>query len=179
MNDNQIYAAIIPVIKRGLIECGVSNVDVKQANQPTQQGANTGPTCYITKLGNKLYGSPKREDVYDSVTGAFNHKKTQLYESQIQVTALAMQNPSNINGPTADDILQAAVHGVQSDAGIAALLASGIGVLRVTESTNPVFQDDQRRNEFAPSFTFTVSHPQVIVTATPAVESYEYRVNRV
>jgi len=75
--------------------------------------------------------------------------------------------------------LQGAVYGLQSDSGIKALKAAGLGVLRITDSTNPSFQDDERRNEFSPSFTFTVEHERVIVSTTPTVETYDYRINRV
>lgn len=179
MNDNQLYAAIIAAIKKGLIDCGFSGIAVKQANQPTQQGANSGPTCYVTKLGNKLYGSPERKDEYNPITRVSDHAEKQYYESQFQLTALAMQSPSAVNGWTADDILQGAIYGLQSDYGIKALKAAGIGVLRITDSTNPSFQDDERRNEFSPSFTFTVTHERVIVSTTPPVETYDYRINRV
>lgn len=178
MMDNEIYAAIIPIIARGFIDCGISGVTVKQANQPTQQGANSGPTCYLSKIGNRRYGSPKRADDFDGVTGAFEHRETQFYESQFQVTCLSKQGAATKNQPTADDILQGAIYGLQSDSGLSALRAAGLGTLRITESNNPPFQDDERLFEYSPSFTFTVLHEQDIVTATPAVESYEYRIAR-
>lgn len=178
MKDNELIAALIPILKAGLDACGFSTVAIKQNFQPTPQGANRGSTVYLHKIGDKLHGSPRRSDEYDDEENSFVHTETQLYETTFQVTSLAIQSTSTTS-ETASDIGSAAIHSLQSDSAIASMQALGIGILRVTNLTNANWLDDYGRNEFAPSFDFTVLHHRARITATPAVETYEYRVNRV
>lgn len=42
MNDNDLIRLFLPIIKAGLIADGFVDIIVKQNNQPTQQGVNSG-----------------------------------------------------------------------------------------------------------------------------------------
>lgn len=179
MNDNQLFAAIIPIIAAGLTACGLSGIAIKQAFQPTQQGANTVPTCYLQKLPDRRYGSPQRRDTFDPLEQEFAHTETQFYETTFQVNALATQNPSNLASVTPTDILRAASYALQCDAGILALKQAGLGVLRITDIRNLQINDDRDRFESSPSFDFTLTHQQVIVSTVPLVVSSELNVKRV
>lgn len=180
--DNPLIKEIIAVMRAGLDANGLSNVKVKQSNQPTNQGANTAPTLYLDKIpGDKRYGFLRRTDEWvDDVDPPFmRHIEAQVYESTFQFTALSIQNPADVTQLTASDLANWAASIIQSDAARLALQAKGIGMLRITEIRNPYFVDDKNRFEASPSFDFTLTHEKVIISTSPAVVTYEADVKRV
>lgn len=179
MNDNQLIAGVISVIKAGMNLYGMEDMPVKQSYQPTQQGANNEPTIYMHKVGNKRYGFNKRKDVYNPDTDDFDHIETQYIETTFQINALARQNPADINSATASDIVNAVAAIMQGDYAMGALSELGIGILRITEVRNPYFHNDRNQFEASPSFDFTVVHKQTFVLTNPAAQSVEFNLVRV
>lgn len=179
MNELALFKEVIAQIKSGLTAAGLTSVAVKQSNQPTQQGANVGPTVYIQKIMNKRYGYVGVSDVYDTVNSEMVHTESQYYETTFQIMVWATQDPSAPNAPTAQDISNIVAASLQSDAAIGFFSSKGIGVLRVTDIRPAPFQDDRDRWEFAPSFDFTATHKQDTVSTIGVVETLEYNINRV
>lgn len=185
MRDYQLYTEIIAVIQAALNEDeNIPNVVVKQAFQPTQQGAPTGPAVLLNKIpGDVRFGSPKKEDRWDPAAnggqGAMIHTEVQWYESTFQVNALVTQDPADLTPLTASDLLNAVSAILQSDATIVYLRTKGIGILRVRDIRNPTFIDDRDRNEYSPSFDFTLTHEQAIISTSPATDTVEYGIYRI
>ena len=179
MNDNALIAPVIALIKSGLTANGFTSVAVKQSYQPTQQGAESGSAVYLHKLGDKRYGFTGRRDAYDVPNSQMVHTETQFYETMFQVNALSIQTPTDTASKTASDILNMVAAILQSDTAIASLRAQGIGILRVTGITNTIFVDDKDRHESSPSFDFTLTHEQAIVSTAEVVQTVEYTINRV
>lgn len=181
MLDNELIKELIAVLKTGLTANGLGNVSVKQSSQPTNQGADSGPTIYLEKIGDKRYGFLRRSDrwVFDADPPYFEHKEEQTYETSFQISALSIQDPQNVTQKTASDIVNIAAAVLQSDTARDTLQSKGIQMLRVQDVRNPYFVDDKGRFEAVPSFDFTLIHEQVIISTTPAVVIYEADVKRV
>ena len=179
MKDNDLIRLFLPIINQGLIDAGYTGVVTKQANQPTQQGINTGPTVYFYKIGDHRYGFLRRDDVWDEDTLTMVHTEIQQYETTFQVSCLVLQNPSNPYLYTASDLVNEVAAIMQSDKTRAILATENVGILRVTDVANPYFVDDRDQFEANPSFDFVLTHKQTRVTTDPVVESWELNINRV
>lgn len=114
-----------------------------------------------------------------STVGALCYTESTVYASTFQCSALATQNPANTESLTASDIANLAAYVLQSAATIAAFEAQGVGVLRVPDVRNPYFTDDRQRYEASPSFDFTLTHRQTIITTVPIVTETEFILDRV
>lgn len=111
--------------------------------------------------------------------GAWVYTESEVVASTFQCSGLATQNPANIESLTASDIANLAAYVLQSAATIAAFEAQGVGVLRIPSVRNPYFTDDRQRYEASPSFDFTITHRQTIITTVPTVTETEFHVDRV
>lgn len=172
MLDNLLIRLIIQVITAGLPSVGLNTLLIKQGQQPTQQGVNTAPTGYFFKVGpDHPYGFPNVKDVFNTTAGTFDHIESQQYESTFQMMTQATQNPLMPNALTASDILNYLRYILQSRVTIATFEAQNIGVLKITEVRNPYFKDDSDTFQASPSFDFTLTHKQTIITSTPVVET--------
>lgn len=172
MNDNDIIQIFLPIVNTALIADGFTDVIVKQANQPTQQGVNTTPSLYFFKVGNKRYGFLGRNDVWDTMSSQMVHKESQYIESTWQFQALVLQNPLTPNQYTASDLVNEAASIMQSDNTRAILNNSGIGILRISDVTNPYFVDDRDNFEASPSFNFTLVYQNIRVSQNPIIDTF-------
>jgi len=173
MNDNQVIKVLYSILRAGLTEYGFPLVALKQSNQPTQQGVNRLPTVYFFKVSDRRYGFLKSEDKWNADTQVMVHTESQTYESIFQLSALAIQDPKDTDSITASDLVSYAASILQSDLTVQALLAEGIGILRITDIRNPYFKDDRDQFEASPSFDFTLVYDRTRVTQSPVLESFD------
>jgi hypothetical protein len=103
-------------------------------------------------------------------------QQLQQYESAFQISGLSTQNPADPNQLTASDIVNLAASIMQSRTTVATLEAQGVGVLKITEVRNPYFSDDRQRYEASPSFDFSLTHKQIIVTAPPILSGETFKI---
>lgn len=167
--DNSLIQLFLPIIQAGLIADGFTTTIVKQSNQPTQQGIPTSPTIYFFKIYNKRYGFLGRYDRWDTINSQFVHTERQYYETAFQVSALVLQNPSDLTIPTASDLVNEVASIMQSDATRDILNSSGIGILRITDITNPYFTDDRDNFEAIPSFDFVLTYLNIRTSTSPQI----------
>jgi len=182
MYDNELNILIKSVIDAGLVMRGFTGntaIPVKQSYQPTNQGADTEPTIYFHKLPDHRYGYLKRKSVWDRDQQKMIHTEEQWYESTFQINALATQNPKNVTQLTANDIVNIVASIIQGDAGRGAFQTAGVGILRISEIRNIPFVDDRERFEYEPSFDFTLTHAQVIISESPVITTEEFNIKRV
>lgn len=186
MRDNQLIAVIVSVLRAGLADSAIlvvasdaGDAVVQQDFQPTTQGTPSGPAVFLHKIGDVPMGWPARTDALNEAQTSFDHTEMQWMQTSFQVTAMAQQDPSDINAMTASDLCNAARAILQSDATRETFLAQGIGIYRPGDPRNPYFLDEKGQYEAAPSFDFTLTHQQVIITGTPVVASVEVNVDRV
>lgn len=179
MNDNDIIQIFLPIINDALIVDNYVDVIVKQSNQPTMQGVNTNPTVYFFKVGNKRYGWLGRNDVWDSFSAQMVHEESQYIESTWQMQALVLQNPLTPNQYTASDLVNEVASIMQSDNTRDILNTSGIGILRVTDVTNPYFVDDRDNFEASPSFNFVLVYENIRTSQNPIISGFAATVDGV
>jgi hypothetical protein len=169
MTDNQLIQLFLPIIQAGLIADGYVDVITKQANQPTQQGINSGPTVYFYKVSNKRYGFLGRWDKWNSLSNTMVHTEAQYYETTFQVSALVRQYPITPDQYTASDLVNEVASIMQSDNTRAILNAAGVGILRVTDISNPYFVDDHDNFEAVPSFDFVLTSQSFRTSTDPKI----------
>lgn len=179
MLDNQLIALIISTLIAGEAVAGIADTPIKQAFQATQQGVNKKPTAYLHKIGDRRVGWVERKEIWDADAQVMRHQETQQYETTFQISTLATQNPKTPEEYTASDIVNLIAYILQSATAINTFEAQGVGILRVTDVRNPYFLDDKQRNEASPSFDFTLTHKQVILSLVPIINSTEFNIKRV
>lgn len=172
--DNQIIQIFLPIIQQGLIDDGFTGITVKQSNQPTQQGIPATPTVYFLKVANRRYGFLGRLDKW--VNLVMSHHETQYMEITFQVMALVLQFPITPNQYTASDLINEVASIMQSDKTRDILNNNGIGILRVTDISNPYFVDDRDQFEASPSFDFTLTYQDDRVSEIAIVDEYDYKI---
>lgn len=167
--DNTLIQVFLPIIQAGLIADGFTTTVVKQFNQPTQQGIPTAPMVFFSKIYNKRFGFLKRSDVWDIDASEFVHTESQYYETSFQVSALSLQNPSDLTIPTASDLVNDVASIMQSSVTLQTLENAGIGILRISDITNPYFVDDRDNFEASPSFDFVLVYLNQRTSVSPKI----------
>jgi len=167
--DNSLIQLFLPIIQTGLIANGFTTTVVRQSNQPRQQGIPTAPMVFFTKVFNKRFGFLRREDRWNTLTSQFDHVESQYYETSFQVSALSLQNPANLTIPTASDIVNEVASIMQSSSTLTTLNNAGVGILRISDITNPYFLDDRDNFEASPSFDFVLVYLNERVTMSPLI----------
>jgi hypothetical protein len=153
--------------------------EVVQANQPTSQGAPSGPAILFAKLFDGMVGWPQRKDVYNAETGLFDHVESQQVATTYQFSALARVASDDLTSPSAADLLGAAGAALRSDTMMAALRGKGVGVLRVGEIRNTPVQNEQGEYESNPSFDVVLTHRVAYVETVPALAAREVNIQRI
>ena len=180
MQDNELISALVTTIRTGAALVGLPvDIRVKQASQPTQQGAESNPAIYLTKISHNRYGWPGYTEFFDKDRLQMRRRTTQVYQTTFQVNALAIQDPQNENSLTASDLLDKAASLLNGPAGMSLMRKAGIGVLRVTDVRNPYFKDDSGRFEASPSFDIVLTHKTVTVSDIDSVAVTEINIGRV
>ena len=179
MTDNELIRLFLPIIQSNLLAEGYTDVVTKQTNQPTAQGVNVAPTVYFYKTGDHRYGFLKRLDTWNAAEKKMYHEESQAYETKFTVQALVRQYPTTPLGYTASDLVNIVSAIMQSDATRATLAASNVGVLRITDISNPYFNDDHDQFEASPSFDFILTHRRARITTDPVIDSFTYNIQSV
>lgn len=140
---------------------------VVQKNPPVQEGTAYAPTIYFEKLFDNAYGWPEvnyshNDPVPPNTHGTFTTREDQWTETTIQVSALVLQDVTNLSLPTASDVVNYMKLYMNSRQTIAAYQAVGVGVLRVSQIRNPYFEDDRAGFEASPSFDIVLQHKRSI-----------------
>jgi hypothetical protein len=164
MTEKELYALLVSTINDGL-EAQSITARVQQADQPTTQGVSTGPLVTLNNVSMRRYGFLGRTDTYDD--DVMTHTETQTFRTTFQCGTLYPQLVTDTTGPTANDLLQTVAGILQSDATIQAFVAVGVGIERIADIRQPYFTDDMKRFEASPSFDFTLTYSNSIVTTVP------------
>ncbi|EAO0065956.1 hypothetical protein GPN87_003087 [Salmonella enterica] len=179
MRENELNSLLRGVLLDGLAARQLSTVAVKRSNQPTDQGPDSGPCLYFFVVNHHRCGAPQRSDKWDKEKGQMMHTESQWIETTYQITGSVMQDPADLDSPTANDLVFYASAILQSDNAIATLRKGGAGVYRITDGRNVFFKNDRDQYEASPSFDITLTHKDITVTTTPVISSVEAKIIRV
>lgn len=176
MNEKQLAALIVSELTAGLQRADV-DLPVIAGNQPTTQGREDAGV-YFFPIDDPVGGWQGRS--YGSTTdGTLPMRDSQTVETSFQVQALLPDDPTDITGPTALDVLHTARMVIASLPFVQAMVSAGAGVQRPTDVRTPYFTNDRDQFEMVPSFDFTVSHERAIIQTIGAVESAAFDLRRV
>lgn len=177
MQDNELIALIIAVIVANKTAFGIADIQVRQTAQPTIQGAYSAPTALLTIIpGDTPRGWPSRADTWDEDNQVMVHTELQQYESTFQLACMVTQDPANVSQKTAKDYCRLLRAIMQSDAGREQFRLAGAGIYQPSEIRQMPWRNDQDEFQYEPSFDFTLTHKQVIVSETPVVETAELQI---
>lgn len=100
MFDNQLFKLILGVLDAGLASLNQSQIETLQSYQPTQQGANSGPTIYLYKIGpDQNVGFPQRSSQQGFGSAAFTGSISGSILTVANVSAGALKINQQISGP--------------------------------------------------------------------------------
>lgn len=167
MTDNELIQLFLPIIKEGLISDGFDDVTTIQNNQPTQQGLNSNPTVYYSKVGSKLFGYRGAFDTF--IDNKLIRVENQWIESTWQIGTTYTQNPKTPNQYTASDLAQEVAYILQSYNTVVTLNRAGVGIYRITNIINPYFLQDRDQYYAFPNFSFTLTYLQSRTGEVPVV----------
>lgn len=178
MTDNDLFGLVRRVILAGLVARGLNGWDVARSFEPEQSGQNTAPTVYLFKIGDRRHGSPSQSDKWDETPGIMRRIITQQMETTMQA-AVRMDERTDEFALTPSDALLMVADIIQTDEGLAAMRAAGVGILRIADVRNSYNVND--RNQFAadPSFDFVLTYCRTRDATSPHAVSVERSVNRV
>src|ERR1035437_9065621 len=120
MNDNPIYALILSILNGQLADVGLSGTVIVKGFQDVRQGVEASslasPTkaAYLVKLFDIRDGYPRETDVWDST---------------IQLSTLAVQTPGNTTQLTASDVANLLAMILQNSNTMSLFQAQGVGIL--------------------------------------------------
>lgn len=169
MTDAQLFALFNVVLTAGLVEyfpAYAADIKVIRDYNPTNAGRPAGPAVLVQHVSDVRLGSPKRASQPDATLpdGQMRNTMTQIYESTFQINALSPVDWTL----EAIDLVNLAAAIMQSDTTLTALRAAGVEILRVRDVRNPKFRNDREQYEASPSFDFTVTHEQIMLSRNPA-----------
>ena len=178
MNDNDLIQLFLPIIKAQLLVDGFTNVLVQQYAQPTQQGIPRLPTVFFQKLYNHRYGWGDAFNQWNPDTMQMDLYERQWHETHFQFFTLVPQNLLQPISYTAGDLANEVASILQSQATRVTLMTSNVGILRVSEITNPYFQDDRDQFEATPTFDFILTSLETRITIVPIISEFVVNIQR-
>jgi hypothetical protein len=167
MTDNQLIQFMATQLDAAS-EASGWNYPVLQKNNPTLEGIPAAPAIFFEKLFDHAYGWPIESFVYNSTPDNFSDNETQLYETTFQISALVIQDPENLNLPTASDVANYVKLWLTHPVTLQQFRSQNVGLLRVTQIRNPYFEDDRHRFEAHPNFDLVLTHDNTLTLTVPA-----------
>jgi hypothetical protein len=179
MNDNQLFTLVRSVILAGLAAREMSGWRVARKFQPKQTGANSTPTVYLFKIGgDRNHGWPQQKYQWNVEAAEMRAENSQVKESTFQASIL-MDESDDPEALTPSDAINVVCDIMQSDEGLAALRAQGVGILRVGQVTNPYDVNDRGQFDASPSFDFVLTYRRKRQAKADYAVSVEGRIHRV
>lgn len=162
MKDNDLIGLVATNLEAASAEAGW-NYGVLQKDQPTQQGIPYAPTIFFEKLFDRAYGHPMVTYAYNASPNSFSETEDQIVETTFQISALVIQEPTDLSIPTASDVIHYMRAYLTSRAVIHTMVKQEVAIQKVTELRNPYFQDERHNYEANPSFDIVYIHQRPYV----------------
>lgn len=179
MDENQLIINLREAVISGLAMFDISGVAVEQSYAPRAKGTDLGPAVYIHKLGDRRYGYNGRSDKWEQVESVMVHTERQIIETTYQINALVKREIRNPAQMTAPDLVNAVAEILAHDRTRLFLKLKEIGILRITDVTNPFFSDDFDQNESSPSFDVVLTHESIRRTESEILQTVDIAIHRV
>lgn len=178
MTDNQLFTLVRTVILAGLASREMAGWKVARNFQPKQQGANSAPTVYLFKVGDRRIGSPQEKYEWQTDAAEMRARYYQQYETTLQASIL-LDESDDPEALTPSDAISVVADIIQTDEGLAALRAGGVGILRVGDVRNPYDVNDRGQFAAGPSFDFVLTYRRTRQATADYAASIDGRIFRV
>lgn len=181
MTDNDVWVILTAMLDSAIVSSGLdaSNVIFARAVQPRQEGAISQPALYCHRISSKRYGWQSRKDNYNSTDDNFDHTESIITESVYQVSAEVSEDPNDLSELTAFDVVSRIALQLNSYAVRQFLLSNDIAIIRIIDVRTPFFKNESDQFEPEPSFDFTISYKQNIMSKVSSITEYEGNISRV
>lgn len=184
MQSNALATLIRSTLLAGLTARGAaySDVEVLQVYQPQTEGIPSAPTVTMQLVGSYRYGALGRRYTPTLDPDEMQGTMLQWWTSTWQIGCIARRNPQDpdfLTLPTAMDICKVASDILQSDAGLTALAVERVRPLRIADIRVIQWVNESDQYEAWPLFDLTVVYPEVLLTTTPPVVTFEPVTGRV
>jgi hypothetical protein len=182
--DNTLFSLIADTLDAGSALAGWNYVTVAR-DQPSPQGAVTAPTIYLERQFDDRYGWPAVQSQYNppnpntppNPQGTYTKTEVQWIEAHFQVSAMVIQDPSNLALPTALDVVRYLAQYMNARPIVKSLSRqSGVNVLKAGTVRNPWDKDDRDIFEATPSFDLIVQYQAELVFTVPATNVVQGKV---
>lgn len=168
MTDNQLIQFMAAQLDAAMVASNWNYI-VLQKDNPTLEGIPSAPAVFFEKLFDHAYGWPIEDLEYNKPpVDNYSDNETQLLETTFQISALVIQDPSNLNLPTASDVVNYLNLWLRHWVTLQQFRTQNVGILRVTQIRNPWFEDDRHRFEAHPNFDLVLTHQNVLTMTVPA-----------
>lgn len=180
MRDYELETLIRAQLLAGLVARGY-NVPVKQNNQSRQQVAAGGPAVYFSvRSPGKPYGWPQRSDAWNNTTQQFEHTEVQVIHTPFTVAACVPNiSPNDPTPMTSGDLIRAASQTLQHNDALAAFIAAGCNVFRVTDLPGVWFETSNEQQALWASFDIIFTHKDVFKTPGNVISDFAGHVSQV
>jgi len=162
-----------------LSAAGMGAVNLVNSFMPDQQGAPDYPLALFYPVTSKRYGYQKKTDTFNEDDEDFDHTESWILERTIQVSAWVKQDPADLAQMTSFDVVNAIAGFLMSEPFRLSLLASGIGIIRITDIRQTQFKDEHEQYVENPSFDFTVNYMQTLEMKVPTISDITDTIIRV
>ena len=173
--ENTVWADVIGLISAALSDAGISGWTVTRSYQPTQ-GKLEPPYILLHRTG--IFPVGWQGVKYARANGVLKGTASQIYEYVFQVAAVKKRTYDAAE-ITSEDALRAIIMWLMSGSGLAALLAKGYGIARITEIRNPDFTNSNDVFEFSPNFIIKIYYEQTMQKTAPEVQGTEAELKQV
>jgi hypothetical protein len=162
--ENEIWKALLPIIKAGLTE--FDGLEVKRAYQGATQADGPAPRLLLYRVSSRRCGAQGKH--YRQGEPELVEISTWRKEDTFQAFAL-VDRAAEDAGYTARDALEALAANLQGETALAALRAEGLGILRINDIQETPYEDASNNWRFSVSLKFTVTYTQSLEREVPAV----------
>ena len=173
--DNELWQILISELNlwaaQFFIDFGAT-VTVARNFQPQQFDVPEGLVLFISKIHSIRYGTQSRSDTYDNISGLTDHIERYILNETFQIDTQATSNPNQtVSDIRSADVAENVAAYLNSLKTVNSLKSQGIEIFRIRNIRHGHFLNDFNRFESAPSFDFTLSYTQEILTQEPPVEA--------
>lgn len=165
MTDSEIEVVIMSILSAEFTDLAAT-VEVLQSYNPRSQGPPLAPVVTFQKLFARRVGFQGRKEVYDSGDDEFDATESWFLRATYQVDTFITPNVA-VGALNPYDIADLCAGALQSREARQTLLASGLGIQRITDIRTPKSMDDSDRFQMNASFDFDLTYQNTRVSIVP------------
>lgn len=165
MTDSEIEVIIMSLLSAEFTDPSAT-VEVLQSYNPKSSGPPLAPVVTFQKLFARRFGVQGRREVFNPGSNEFDATEAWFLKATYQVDTFITPNVA-VGALNAYDIADLCAGALQSRETRQTLLASEIGIQRITDIRTPKSMDDSDRFQMNASFDFDLTYENTRVSIVP------------